>query len=104
MSSPTQRTLKHLRELGYKAQVVEHFNSWTKRRIDLFTIIDVVAVGHGETLGVQCTSGSNVSSRVAKIADAEATPALREAGWKLVVHGWRKNSKNRWVLREVDVS
>jgi hypothetical protein len=55
-------------------------------------------------LAVQTTSGSNVSARVAKIAEAEATPDMRAAGWKIVVHGWRKNAAGRWVLREVDCS
>lgn len=102
--SPTQRTLKHLRANGYRAAVVEHWNPFAKIRQDLFGVIDVLAVGLGETIGVQCTSGSNVSSRVAKIADSEVTPILRASGWKLLVHGWRKNSAGKYVLRVVDCS
>lgn len=106
MSSPTQRTLKHLRALGYQAAVTERWNPFAHIRQDLFGIVDVLAVGHGETVAVQTTTGDggNVAERIRKIADAEVTPFLREAGWKLLVHGWRKNSKGKWVLREVDVS
>ncbi len=102
--SPTQRTLEELRKRGYTAAITERWNPFAKIRQDLFGIVDVLAVGNGETLAVQCTSGSNVSSRVDKIAAADVTIELRKAGWKLAVWGWRKNSEGRWVLREVDCS
>ncbi len=99
--SPTQRTLKHLRALGYYAAIVEHWNAFAKIRQDLFGIIDVLAVKPGETLGFQCTSSSNVSSRLHKRADHESTPQLRQAGWRLEVHGWKKGKPEP---RIVDVS
>jgi len=102
--SPTQRSLKHYRDLGYIAGVVERWIPQARKRSDLFGILDIVAVGNGETVGVQTTSASNVSARVKKIADSEAIGELREAGWRVIVQGWRKNAKGRWVVREVDVS
>jgi hypothetical protein len=102
-ASPTQLTLRELRRRGYRAQVVEHWNSHAFIRQDLFGIIDVIAVGNGETVGVQATSYKNVASRVTKIAESEAIADIRDAGWKVLVHGWRK-PKHRWELREVDVS
>ena len=93
-----------MRDLGYVAAVVEHFNPFAKVRQDLFGIVDVLCVGNGETVAVQCTSGSNVASRVDKIADSENTPHLRAAGWKIFVHGWRKAASGHWVLREIDCS
>lgn len=101
--SPTQRSLKLLRERGYTAGIVEKWNPHARRRFDLFGILDLVAVGNGETIGVQTTSGSNVSSRVAKIQDSEALAELRAAGWTIVVHGWRK-LKSGWACREVNIS
>lgn len=100
--SPTERTLKYLRSLGYRATVTERWNPFAKIRQDLFGIIDVLAVRPGETLGVQCTSNTNVSARVNKIADHESTPKLREAGWRLEVHGWTKGKAG--APRIVDVS
>lgn len=91
--SPTERTLKYLRGLGYFAVVTERWNPFAKVRQDLFGIVDVLAVRRGETLGVQCTSAPNVASRVTKIADHESTPRLREAGWRLEVHGWTKGKR-----------
>lgn len=102
--TPTQRSLAHLRREGYEVAIVEHWNSFIRRRQDLFGIIDLLAVREGETLGVQTTSGSNVSARVRKIAEAAITPTLRKAGWTLHVHGWRKGANGRWALRVVDVS
>lgn len=65
--TPTQRALKHLRSLGYQAQVVEKWNAFAKVRKDLFDVIDIVAIRPGcPVLGVQCTSHSNLSARVTK--------------------------------------
>ena len=103
-AGPTERSLKALRADGYTAAVVEKWNPHMKIRHDLFGFIDILAIRGDETLAVQATSGSNVSKRVTKIAEHENVAAVREAGWRIVVHGWRKNSKGRWVLREVDCS
>lgn len=103
MSSPTARSLEHLRELGYVADVVERWIPRAGVRRDLFGVVDIVALRAGETLGVQATSASNVAARVRKLADAPTLPALRAAGWRLVVHGWRKR-RGRWTLRTVDCS
>lgn len=101
--SPTQRTLQHLREAGYPlVQVVERWNAYARVRQDLFGIIDVVAVG-ADIVGVQVTSASNVSKRIAKITESAALPILRQAGMRVLVHGWAKR-KGRWRLREVDLS
>lgn len=103
MSSPTQRTLAHLRKLGYPlVQVVERWNPHARVRQDLYGCIDVLAVGD-DIVAVQATSGSNVSKRVAKITESAALPVLRRAGIRVLVHGWRK-VRGRWQLREVDVS
>ena len=103
MSSPTQRSLKLLRDRGYPlVQVVERWNPHARVRQDLFGIVDVLAVGD-DIVAVQATSGSNVSKRVAKITESAALPHLRKANIRMVVHGWTKR-KGRYVLREVDLS
>jgi hypothetical protein len=100
--SPTQRTLAYLRSLGYTATVTERWNSFAKIRQDLFGIVDVLALKPGETLAVQCCEASSISKRVAKIADHDSTPRIREAGWRLEVHGWTKGK--RGAPRVVDCS
>jgi hypothetical protein len=84
---------------------VEHWNPHARKRHDLFEILDIVALRGDVTLGVQATSYTNISSRCRKIAEADATPALRAAGWRLVVHGWQQSTKGaRYILHERDVS
>jgi hypothetical protein len=103
LSSPTQRSLKLLRDRGYLAEVVEKWIPGANIRKDLWGWCDVVGVKRGETLAVQATSASNVSARVKKIADSETVGKVREAGWRIVVFGWKK-VKNRWEVVERDVS
>jgi carbonic anhydrase len=101
--TPTQRSLELLRDEGYLAAVVERWNPHAKIRQDLFGIIDILAVREDETLAVQTTSYSNVSARVKKISESDALAAIREAGWRIEVHGWHKQH-NRWKVRRVNVS
>ena len=101
--TPTQRSLAHLRAEGYVATVVEYWHHFARQRRDLWGCFDILAVKEGETVAVQTTS-TGVAARVKKITDSEYLPVLRKAGWTLLVHGWRKNSKGRYVLRVVDLS
>lgn len=101
-NSPTQRSLKHMRALGYVCDIVERrvpFQFVTK---DLFGFIDILCVKGEEIIGVQTTSGDNVAARVTKITEHENWPLVCKA-IRVIVHGWRKNAKNRWVLREVEL-
>jgi len=83
-------SLKKLRDEGYHPWVVEHYNFYSGLRQDLFNIIDILAVGHGKTIAVQCTSYSNVSPRIRKIRESPYLPAILESGWEVYIHGWRK--------------
>ena len=100
--SPTQRTLKHLRELGYTAEVVERWNPHARIRHDLFNIIDVLGVSETGVAAVQTTSAGNMKARINKIAESDILPLLIKLEWKVIVHGWRKNSKGRWELKEFE--
>jgi hypothetical protein len=100
--SPTQLTLRKLREDGHMAYVVERWNHFAKIRQDLWGF-DVIYCKRGEIGLVQATSASNLSARVKKVGDLESTPKLREAGFRLLCWGWKK-VKNRWECVERDVS
>jgi hypothetical protein len=102
--TPTARSLEHLRALHWTVGVVEQRVPHTNITRDLFGFIDLIAVRGDETLAVQVTSSSNVAARIHKIAEHENLPAVRAAGWRIIVHGWRKNAAGRWTLREIDVS
>ena len=102
--TPTQLSLRHLRDDGWTAEVVEHWNPHAHIRQDLFGIVDVIALRGAETLAVQTTSLTNVAARIHKIADSPNIAAIREAGWTIRVHGWTKRN-NRWTLaRDEDLS
>ena len=103
--SPTQLTLAKLQKENYRqVQIVEKWNSWGRVRVDLFGIIDVIAISDEfETVGIQTTTLNNIGARIKKIGDSEAVGDLRKAGWKIHVHGWYKKN-NRWHVKEVDVS
>ena len=103
--TPTQRSLKALRELGYLVEVVEKWNSFTRTRKDLWVWADLLAIRRGEVLavGVQVTAQA-VANRVSKVTDSETIGRVREAGIRIEIHGWRKNAKGRYVQRVVDLS
>jgi hypothetical protein len=91
--SPTQRTLKYLRDRGYTAEKVEQRLPIPGKFItrDFLGFIDYIAIrpGSDETVGVQITSASNVSAHLKKIKALPtftlwaATPSR-----VLEVHGW----------------
>ena len=102
--SPTSLSIDYLYSQGYSLVVKgEHWNAFARIRQDFAGILDLIAFRKGETLGVQVTSRDNISSRVKKIADHENTPHIRDAGWKIVVHGWDKDGRT-WRVKEVDCS
>lgn len=104
--SPTQRSLDYLRGLGYKAEVVEHYHYFARKRHDLFGLFDILALHEetDETMVVQTTS-TGVSSRVAKITESEFLPLIRKRGWTVHIHGWRKSARDgKYKLRVVDLS
>ena len=105
MPSPTQRTLARLKELGFTAGVVEKWNPHARIRQDLFGFVDIIAISDTETIAVQSTSWGHVTDRVNKIAESPLVGFVRQAGWRILVHGWRKNAKtNRYELKEIDIS
>jgi hypothetical protein len=103
-TSPTQRSLVHLREQGYHCEIVEKWNSFTKQRKDLWGWCDILAIRKNEVLAVQVTA-SAVSDRIKKIVASDTLAIVREAGIRIEVHGWRKSAKtNKYVLRIEDIS
>lgn len=100
--SPTARSLKWLRDKGFTAQVVERYNPFAYKRIDLFGCIDIVAI-HPElqgVTGVQSTTSAHLADHIKK---SVAIPELKLwliAGNSFMIQVWRKNAKKRWVSKE----
>lgn len=101
--SPTQRSLEYLREQGYHCEIVEKWNSFTKQRKDLWGWCDILAIRKNEILAVQVTA-SAVADRIKKIQESTTVALVRDAGIRIECHGWRKNSKGRYVIRVEDIS
>lgn len=102
--TPTQRSLKALKDKGYLPVVVERWNAFAKIRQDLWGWCDILAIRKNEVLAVQVTSAANVSARIKKIQESDTVAKVRDAGIRIEVHGWSKNASNRYVCRVVDIS
>ena len=94
MTSATQRTLALLRADRKIVQIVEHWNQFAHRRIDLFGFIDIVALDAAAGLcwGVQCTTATNKSARLHKILGECYTTAVAwlECGNRIELVTWSK--------------
>lgn len=94
--SPTQRTLKWLRDRGCYAEVVERWNSHAKVRHDLFGCIDILALTP-TLVGIQVTTTAHLPDRRRKILDLYKTNGPVRAWISHVGHillvGWSKKRK-----------
>ena len=86
--SPTERTLKWLRDDGYLAEVVERWVPGANVHKDLYGFIDIIAIKGNVTVAIQATSSSNVAPRVRKVIASPHLAAVRMAGWSVWVLGW----------------
>jgi hypothetical protein len=100
-TSPTQRSLKLMRDQGYLCEITERWNPFAKIRQDLYGFVDILCIKEGKTVAVQTTSYSNVSARIKKIQGLETYPIVKSAGWEIVIHGWKKDKAGKWMVREV---
>ncbi len=101
--TPTARTLKHIRNEKHEAGVVEKWNPHSKTRHDLFGIFDIIAVTDAGIVGIQCTSGTNHSARVKKMAESDKLPKWLASGGKAEVWSWRKAANGRYKLRKTEM-
>lgn len=101
--SHNARVLKSLRDDGYFAQVVERWDSFSRKKHDLFGIIDVLAIGNCETLAIQVTSRSNGASRRTKMQAAPELQSMVDAGWRVQLWLFDKPT-TRWRKKVEDVT
>ena len=90
--SSVQRTLRHLRQLGYICGIVERFNQYAGKfgiRQDLFNFIDIIALSEGNIVAIQaCTT--NFAEHDRKILENEIAPEWLRCGGEIQLWGWRK--------------
>jgi hypothetical protein len=104
MSSPTKRTLAHLRKLGFTADVVERRIPGCFTTRDLFGIGDILAVHPGEriVLLIQTTTRDHLADRLRRVREQPALPLLLDAGMQVEVWGWAKRG-GRWQAARVAI-
>jgi hypothetical protein len=105
--SPTQRCLADLKRLGAVCQVVERFCHFSKRRIDLFGFIDLLAMIGPNLIAIQVTSGSNHAARRTKLLADPRSKAWLETGnlieiWSYSKRGDRGKRKT-WQCRKEEI-
>ena len=107
MKQPTHRSLALLREMGYRAQVVERWNHFAHVRQDLFGVIDIVAIGYQRIVGIQATTMDNMSKRLEKARASGELKDWIEAGAAFEVWGWGlqgpRGKRKLWTCRMVRV-
>lgn len=103
--TPTQRSLKVLREQGYHCAIVERWNPHTRVRQDLFGFADLLCIQEGHSpLLVQVTS-TGWSARIKKILNEPLAELALKSGFRIEVHGWRKlkSNKNRQTIKVTEI-
>jgi len=107
MSSPTARSLQECRKRGYTAQVVERWCQYSRRRIDLFGVVDIVAITPTAILAIQACAGASHANRMTKIQAEPRTALWLQAGGKLSIWSWSKRGakghRKTWTLREEEI-
>lgn len=102
--SPTQRTLAECKRRGYTAQVVERWNQYARVRVDLFGVIDIVAITPNGILGIQACAGSSHAARRTKIGAEPRAAEWVHAGGMLEIWSWSKRGgagkRKTWTLRQ----
>jgi len=80
--------------MGFEVGMVERYIHFVRKRIDLFGIIDIIAIRPGEIIGVQ-SCGQAFSAHMKKMNESEFTQKWLESGAGLQLWGWRKVKKKR---------
>ena len=97
--SPTQRTLKYLRDEGYHCDIVERFIRNPKVpgggfRKDFLGAIDIIAFNTVSTIGVQ-SCGQSFAAHLRDLLKNPNVPLWLAGGRRLILIGWRKVVKKR---------
>ena len=104
MMSPTVRSLKYLRQLGYLAEPCERWIPRLEIKRDLLGVADIIACHPRDKvfLLVQATSIAHVGDRLARCRKSPQLAAWLKAGGRFVVQGWGQRD-SRWILKEVEL-
>ena len=92
--TPTERTLKHLKDQGYTTGKTEQWNKFAGPhgiRQDLFGFIDYIAMDGKHVVGVQSCGTSYAEHERKIIEDCREKAVLwLRSGGQIMLIGWRK--------------
>jgi len=93
----TARTLAAFRERGFLCGMVERFIPQKPhgKRVDLYGIIDILAIDRYVTIGIQ-SCGQDFAAHRQKMIEAESTGIWLSSPYRMLqLWGWRKVKKKR---------
>ena len=95
--SPTQRTLRELRNQGCICDIVERFNAYAGpfgKRMDFLGFADIIACAPDGILAIQAC-GSDFAAHKTKMLENEYLPEWIKSGGRVELWAWRKILKVR---------
>ncbi len=101
--SPTQRTLRFLRQQGALCGIVERWNPHVGPygvRQDLFGFIDIIAVFPEGICAIQ-SCGQSYRDHQRKIVENEAAREWLRSNGRIQLYGWRKVLEKRGGKRRI---
>lgn len=103
MKSPLQRSMDMLRAQDYLVTKTEHWNPFSKHRVDLLGCIDAIAISPTVlgVMGVNACAWSGIAGHKRKYEANPALVAWLSAGNAFEVHGWRSEEGRRDEVKVV---
>jgi uncharacterized protein YlzI (FlbEa/FlbD family) len=113
--SGLQRSVKRMKDKGYRVAKTEKWNPFAHVRQDLYNFADIVCI-RKDKVGVLAINSCGAGTIAHHIEKFKKNPDLKvwlAAGNRLIIHGWwkkavkrkkkkkRGKSQKRWVLRLV---
>ena len=96
MTHTLQRTMQELRDQGYVVEKVEQaWNPYTRKRRDLFHIIDAIAIKKDDpvTIGVQACATGELSAHEKKIRSSPYFETWLSSPYRMILLvGWSKRA------------
>jgi len=97
--SYTTKSKELLIHMGYYAEIVESYNSFSNKRKDILSFGDLIALSINPPASIllcQSTSLSNLSARWHKVSDKEIDGQPNPVRLKLLM--WLENSGEFWIV------
>ena len=95
--TPTAKSLKLLRELGYWAEDVTAYyhpkSAPFPRKKDVLGFMDIIAMKDKELLAVNATDSTNVAHHIRKFQGNGHLTAWLATGSHFCIHGWPKDAE-----------